>query len=66
MPRHLWIRHRNGDPILGFRFGKARPLFSERYEGTLGIPRRHFYMFGKRLTIIMPRVPANPRQETDR
>lgn len=56
MTRHLWLRNRNGDPIIGLRIGLAQPLFSERYEGTRGIPRRHYYLLGKRLTIITPRT----------
>lgn len=45
--RWLWV-----GPV-GFRFGvNKHPLFSERYQGTRGIPRRFFYVFGRRLTII--------------
>lgn len=51
--RWLWV-----GPI-GFRFGRhPRPLFSERYQGTRGIPRRFFYLFGGRLTIIKRRRRA--------
>lgn len=54
MSKHMWIRRRDRSPIIGFRFGKGRPLFSERYQGTRGIPRRFFHLFGGRLTIIKP------------
>lgn len=38
---------------ISIRFGiQQHPLFSERYQGQRGIPKRFFYLFGKRITII--------------
>lgn len=40
----------------GIRFGRPRfRLFSERCQGTRGIPRRYWYFFGGRLTVIRRR-----------
>jgi hypothetical protein len=38
---------------LGVRVGvEPHPLFSERNQGTHGIPRRFLHLFGGRLTLI--------------
>jgi hypothetical protein len=37
------------------RIGRGWELFSERYQGQHGIPKRFHYLFGKRLTLIAPR-----------
>lgn len=50
-----------GDRMLvGVRFGRPKwRIFSERYQGTHNIPRRFYYLFGGRLTIVKGRrIPA--------
>ena len=49
----LWL-----GPI-ALRFGRhGWRKFSERNQGTRGIPRRFFYLFGGRLTIIRAHRPS--------
>ena len=48
---------------LAVRFGRTEwRLFSERYSGQFGIPKRYFYLFGGRLTFIN-RATGMPQSE---
>lgn len=51
--RTHWLRNRNRGPVLGVRFGRNQTrYFSERNQGTMGIPRNFYHLFGGRITII--------------
>ena len=43
--------------IFSIRFGRPTwRVFSERYQGQHGIPRRRIYLFGERLTLRAERI----------
>lgn len=54
-----WLRV-NNRTIIGIRFGRGWRLFSERYQGTRGIPVRFIYLFGGLVTFVRPRPTALP------
>lgn len=47
---------RVGTLLLGLRFGiEQYPSFTERMQGTTGVPKRWHYLFGRRLSIYAER-----------